>query len=88
MDGGADTSVRFVSGSVEAACGLGLADAVVDLVETGTTMKAAGLEIIAEVMSSEVRGSPIHSFSVRDGQLLLTSAALFRPFVGVAGYPY
>jgi len=24
---------------VEAACGLGLADAVVDLVETGTTMK-------------------------------------------------
>ena len=27
-----------MSGSVEAACGLGLADAVVDLVETGTTM--------------------------------------------------
>ena len=42
--------MRFVSGSVEAACGLGLADAVVDLVETGTTMKAAGLEVIAEVM--------------------------------------
>jgi ATP phosphoribosyltransferase len=47
------TSVRFVSGSVEAACGLGLADAVVDLVETGTTMKAAGLEIVAELMSTE-----------------------------------
>ena len=47
---GVVTSVRFVSGSVEAACGLGLADAVVDLVETGTTMKAAGLEVIAEVM--------------------------------------
>lgn len=47
------TSVKYVSGSVEAACGLGLADAVVDLVETGTTMKAAGLEIIGEVMSSE-----------------------------------
>ena len=31
--------IKFVSGSVEAACGLGLADAVVDLVETGTTMK-------------------------------------------------
>lgn len=36
------TSIRVVGGSVEAACGLGLADAVVDLVETGTTMKAAG----------------------------------------------
>lgn len=36
---GVTTSVKFVSGSVEAACGLGLADAVVDLVETGTTMK-------------------------------------------------
>jgi len=36
---GVETKVKFVSGSVEAACGLGLADAVVDLVETGTTMK-------------------------------------------------
>lgn len=36
---GSKTEVSFVSGSVEAACSLGLADAVVDLVETGTTMK-------------------------------------------------
>ena len=36
------TSIKFVSGSVEAACGLGLADAVVDLVETGTTMRVSG----------------------------------------------
>lgn len=36
---GTQTDVLFVSGSVEAACGLGLADAVVDLVETGTTMR-------------------------------------------------
>jgi ATP phosphoribosyltransferase len=36
---GVVTNVRFVGGSVEAACGLGLADAVVDLVETGTTMR-------------------------------------------------
>lgn len=36
---GVETSIQFLSGSVEAACGLGLADAVVDLVETGTTMK-------------------------------------------------
>ncbi len=50
---GAETKVRFVSGSVEAACGLGLADAVVDLVETGTTMRAAGLEVVAEILTTE-----------------------------------
>lgn len=38
---GVETKINFVSGSVEAACGLGLADAVVDLVETGTTMKVS-----------------------------------------------
>lgn len=42
---GVETKIKFVSGSVEAACGLGLADAVVDLVETGTTMKV-GTELL------------------------------------------
>ncbi len=50
---GANTSIKYASGSVEAACSLGIADAVVDLVETGTTMKAAGLEIVAEIMKTE-----------------------------------
>lgn len=45
--------IRYVTGSVEAACTLGLADAVVDLVETGTTMRAAGLEAIADVFETE-----------------------------------
>lgn len=38
---GVATRIKFVRGSVEAACGLGLADAVVDLVETGTTMRVS-----------------------------------------------
>ena len=38
---GVTTNINYVSGSVEAACGLGLADAVVDLVETGTTMRVS-----------------------------------------------
>lgn len=50
---GVTTKVKFVSGSVEAACGLGLADAVVDLVETGTTMRAAGLEIVADILQTQ-----------------------------------
>mmetsp|Transcript_17188 Transcript_17188/g.25453 ORF Transcript_17188/g.25453 Transcript_17188/m.25453 type:complete len:300 (-) Transcript_17188:40-939(-) len=48
-----ETKIKYVSGSVEAACSLGLADAVVDLVETGTTMRAAGLEIVGEICSSQ-----------------------------------
>jgi ATP phosphoribosyltransferase len=47
------SEIKYVSGSVEAACGLGLADAVIDLVETGTTMRAAGLEIVDEVLTTE-----------------------------------
>eukprot|EP00043_Microstomoeca_roanoka_P017040 m.176587 g.176587 ORF g.176587 m.176587 type:complete len:327 (-) comp16562_c4_seq1:172-1152(-) len=47
------TSIKYVTGSVEVAPSLGLADAVVDLVETGTTMKAAGLEDVGELMRTQ-----------------------------------
>lgn len=50
---GKPTNITFVSGSVEAACGLGLADGIVDLVETGTTMKAAGLEMVSTIMQTQ-----------------------------------
>jgi ATP phosphoribosyltransferase len=46
-------SVGYVSGSVEAACALGLADGIVDLVESGETMRAAQLCPIATIMKSE-----------------------------------
>jgi ATP phosphoribosyltransferase len=43
-----------VAGAVETACRLGVADAVCDVVETGTTLRAAGLHIIGEpVLTSE-----------------------------------
>jgi len=47
------TFVSTVSGSVEVSCALGLADAIVDLVETGDTMRAAGLEEIHTLIESE-----------------------------------
>lgn len=50
---GTSTTIKVVSGSVEAACGLGLAEAIVDIVETGTTMHAAGLEIVTPIFTSE-----------------------------------
>jgi ATP phosphoribosyltransferase len=43
-----------LDGAVETACRLGVADAVCDVVETGTTLRAAGLHIIGEpVLTSE-----------------------------------
>ncbi|KAJ3341579.1 ATP phosphoribosyltransferase (ATP-PRTase) (ATP-PRT) [Gonapodya sp. JEL0774] len=52
---GADTPthIEYVSGSVEAACALGLADGIVDLVESGETMRAAGLVSIHTLLESE-----------------------------------
>ncbi|CCK72761.1 ATP phosphoribosyltransferase KNAG_0L01410 [Huiozyma naganishii CBS 8797] len=46
------TKVRYVGGSVEASCALGVADAIVDLVESGETMRAAGLTDIATVLDT------------------------------------
>ncbi|TVY27421.1 ATP phosphoribosyltransferase [Lachnellula hyalina] len=46
------TNIIELSGSVEAACALGVADGIVDLVESGETMKAAGLKAIDTVVSS------------------------------------
>lgn len=47
------TTITYVSGSVEAACSLGLADAVVDLVESGETMRAAGLTKLTTLLTSQ-----------------------------------
>lgn len=46
------TKIKFVGGSVEAACALGVADGIVDLVESGETMRAAGLHAIDTVLES------------------------------------
>ncbi|KAI1118791.1 hypothetical protein F5Y14DRAFT_438342 [Nemania sp. NC0429] len=46
------TKIIELSGSVEAACALGVADGIVDLVESGETMKAAGLKPIDTVIET------------------------------------
>lgn len=46
------TKIKFVGGSVEASCALGVGDAIVDLVESGETMKAAGLKAITTVLDT------------------------------------
>jgi len=47
------TKIEYVGGSVEAACALGVADGIVDLVESGETMRAAGLHPIHTLLASE-----------------------------------
>ena len=44
-----------IEGSVELAPLLGLSDAIVDIVETGTTLKENGLEVIEEILPVSAR---------------------------------
>ncbi|MDT3401401.1 ATP phosphoribosyltransferase [Mucilaginibacter terrae] len=48
-----NAEIRTISGSVEISPGLGLSDAICDLVSTGGTLKSNGLKPFADVMSSE-----------------------------------
>lgn len=48
-----DAEVRMISGSVEIGPGLGLSDAICDIVSTGGTLKSNGLKPFSEVMKSE-----------------------------------
>lgn len=61
------TTLKYVGGSVEAAVALGVADAIVDLVESGETMRAAGLKPISTVLSTSAW--LIQSNSVSDADL-------------------
>ncbi|KAI8909954.1 hypothetical protein DFJ77DRAFT_112113 [Powellomyces hirtus] len=47
------TTIHLANGSVEAACALGLADGIVDLVESGETMREAKLHAISNLMTSQ-----------------------------------
>jgi ATP phosphoribosyltransferase len=48
-----NADIRTISGSVEISPGLGLSDAICDLVSTGGTLKSNGLKPFCNVMSSE-----------------------------------
>lgn len=50
---GVEVELVTISGSVEAAPRLGLADAIVDLVSTGSTLRANGLRRLADLLASQ-----------------------------------
>ena len=55
LERGVSVEVVRLSGSVELAPGLGLADCIVDVVETGRTLDENGLVAVEEVASSSAR---------------------------------
>nr|WP_205707867.1 ATP phosphoribosyltransferase [Kineococcus vitellinus] len=51
---GVTADIVHLDGAVETAVALGIADVIADVVETGTTLRAAGLEVFGEpIMTSE-----------------------------------
>ncbi|OHE97817.1 ATP phosphoribosyltransferase [Colletotrichum orchidophilum] len=70
------TKIIDLSGSVEAACALGVADGIVDLVESGETMRAAGLKAIDTVVDSQA--CLIKSRSPSNNELIELIAARIR----------
>lgn len=52
---GMDVEIIKIEGSVELAPLLGLSDAIVDIVETGTTLRENGLEVIEEICPISAR---------------------------------
>jgi ATP phosphoribosyltransferase len=52
---GLPVEVVYLSGSVELAPNLGLADTIVDLVETGRTLQENGLEVLDHIADSSAR---------------------------------
>ncbi|MDC7220355.1 MAG: ATP phosphoribosyltransferase [Spirochaetales bacterium] len=52
---GISVNIIKLKGSVELAPSLGLAPYIVDLVETGSTLKANGLEVVQDLMNIKVR---------------------------------
>lgn len=71
---GRNAEVVELSGNVELACLTGLADAVVDIVETGGTLRANGLEEVEVIARSSAR------FVVNRAALKLKSERL-RPLI-------
>lgn len=78
------TKIKFVGGSVEAACALGVADGIIDLVESGETMRAAGLKAIDTVVESTA--VLIKSTSVSNEKLVNLIAARIRGVITAQKY--
>jgi len=71
-----DAEIHEISGSVEIAPGIGLADAIVDLVSSGSTLFMNGLKEVETVLKSQA--VLIRNQSLGDAQQLILEKFLFR----------
>ncbi|CBQ71296.1 probable ATP phosphoribosyltransferase [Sporisorium reilianum SRZ2] len=81
------TQIEYVGGSVEAACALGLADGIVDLVESGETMRACGLTNISNLLTSQavlIKSSTPHTRT--DTNLITLITARIRGVIAASKY--
>lgn len=72
------TTIKYVGGSVEASVTLGVGEAIVDLVESGETMKAAGLKAIATVLTTSAR-----LISSKQPRFPILVETIFQRFEGI-----
>jgi ATP phosphoribosyltransferase len=69
---GMDVNIIKIEGSVELAPLLGLSDAIVDIVETGSTLAANGLEVIEDIQPISARViANVASMKLRHEQMQL-----------------
>jgi len=88
---GIDVTVEFSWGATEAKVVSGLADAIVEVTETGSTIKAHGLRIIHELMQTNTQlianheswKNPVKREKIEQIALLLRGALLGEKLVGL-----
>ncbi len=90
-DKGIKVDVEFSWGATEAKISQGLCDAIVEVTETGSTLRANGLEIIADLMESnpqlianrEAMADPVRSAKIEQISTLLKAALAAEGVVGL-----
>lgn len=88
---GIDVTVEFSWGATEAKVVSGLADAIVEVTETGSTIKAHGLRIVQELMETNTQlianhnswNDPVKREKIEQIALLLKGALLAEKLVGL-----
>jgi ATP phosphoribosyltransferase len=71
-----EADIHEISGSVEIAPGIGLAEAIADLVSSGSTLFMNGLKEVATILSSQAVLVKNHNLS--DDKIILLNKLLFR----------
>ena len=86
---GREIDIIHLNGSIELAPILGLSDVIVDIVETGTTLRENGLEVVAEVLPISARliaNKAAYSFQYAALEQLVSDVTIQAPSKGLNRY--